>query len=288
MARQDLQIDWLQAFVAVVSSGSLTAAALHLSRSQSAISMQIKKLELAVERPLLVRSPRHLSLTPAGEELLGYARKLLTVHSEALLALGGTRLQGRVSLGIPDDYATGYLTPLLNDFATQQPAVEVDLVCEPSTQLIPKVESGELDVAVVTRDKPQRGELLFREELVWVGNTRQETWRQTPLPIAVYELGSQARSRILKSIASLERGYRVVYNSPSVAGQLAVAQSGAALGVLSRCCVPSTLQILGSAQGLPALPMVDVVAIRSRKPQAPALVEALYRQVLQTLKRDHE
>lgn len=288
MARQDLQIDWLQAFVAVVSSGSLTAAAVGLARSQSAVSMQIKKLETAVGRPLLLRGPRHLSLTPAGEELLGYARKLLRVHSEALLALGGARLEGKVSLGIPDDYALGYLTPLLNDFASGQPAVEVSLVCEPSTQLIPKVESGELDVAIVTRDKPLRGELLFREELVWVGNARQETWRQTPLPIAVYELGSQARSRVLKSLEALGRDYRVVYNSPSVAGQLAVAESGAALGVLTRCCVPASLQILGAPQGLPGLPMLDVVVIRTRAPALPALVKALHDQVLQTLRRDFE
>ncbi len=288
MARQDLQIDWLQAFVAVVGSGSLTAAAAGLARSQSAVSMQIKKLEAAVGRPLLLRGPRHLSLTPAGEELLGYARKLLRVHREALLALGGVRLEGRISLGIPDDYALGYLTPLLNDFASAQPAVQVNLVCEPSTQLIPKVESGELDVAIVTRDKPQRGELLFREELVWVGNARQETWRLTPLPIAVYELGSQARSRVLKSLEVLGRDYRVVYNSPSVAGQLAVAQSGAALGVLTRCCVPSSLQVLGAAQGLPGLPLLDVVVIRSRAPALPALVDALHEQVLQTLRRDFE
>lgn len=288
MARQDLQIDWLQAFVAVVGCGSLTAAAVGLARSQSAVSMQIKKLEAAVGRPLLLRGPRHLSLTPAGEELLGYARKLLRVHGDALLALGGVRLEGTVSLGIPDDYALGYLTPLLNDFASRQPAVEVNLVCEPSTQLIPKVESGELDVAVVTRDRPRRGELLFREELVWVGNARQETWRQTPLPIAVYEAGSQARSRILKSLEALGRDYRVVYNSPSVAGQLAVAQSGAALGGLSRCCVPASLQVLGASQGLPGLPMLEVVVMRSRAPASPALVEALHEQVLQTLRRDYQ
>ncbi|TBU93968.1 LysR family transcriptional regulator [Phytopseudomonas dryadis] len=288
MAREDLQIDWLQAFVTVVGSGSLTAAAAQLARSQSAVSMQIKKLEAAVGRPLLLRGPRHLSLTPAGEELLGYARKLLSVHSEALLALRGARLQGKVSLGIPDDYALGYLTPLLNSFAAQQPAVEVSLVCEPSTRLIPKVESGELDVAIVTRDKPQRGELLFREELVWVGNARQETWRQTPLPIAVYELGSQARSRILKAVGALGRSYRVVYSSPSVAGQLAVAESGAALGVLTRCSVPASLQILGAAQGLPGLPMLEVVALRCRASATPALVDALYGQVLQTLRRDFE
>lgn len=288
MARQDLQIDWLQAFVAVVGCGSLTAAAVGLARSQSAVSMQIKKLEAAVGRPLLLRGPRHLSLTPAGEELLGYARKLLRVHGDALLALGGVRLEGTVSLGIPDDYALGYLTPLLNDFASRQPAVEVNLVCEPSTQLIPKVESGELDVAVVTRDRPRRGELLFREELVWVGNARQETWRLTPLPIAVYEAGSQARSRVLKSLEALGRDYRVVYNSPSVAGQLAVAQSGAALGVLSRCCVPASLQVLGASQGLPGLPMLEVVVMRSRAPASPALVEALHDQVLQTLRRDYQ
>ena len=82
MPATDLQLDWLRAFVAVVDAGSLTAAAPHVHRSQSALSMQLKKLEDAVGRAVLTRGPRHLELTPTGVELLGYARRMLELHAE--------------------------------------------------------------------------------------------------------------------------------------------------------------------------------------------------------------
>ena len=111
MSAADLQLDWLRAFVSVVDSGSLSAAAPLIHRSQSAVSMQLLKLEDAIGRPVLLRGPRHLELTPTGLELLGYARRLLELHRETLDALHGPLLSGRVRLGVPDDYAASYLTP---------------------------------------------------------------------------------------------------------------------------------------------------------------------------------
>ena len=177
----DLQLDWLRAFVAVVDAGSLTAAAPQVHRSQSALSMQLKKLEDTVGRAVLTRGPRHLELTPTGVELLGYARRMLELHTEARAALKGAALTGRVNLGVPDDYAAAYLTPVLRSFATRHGGVEITLVCEQSTLLIPKLSRGELDLAVVTRDKPNRGTLLFGEPLVWVGASQHEAWRVAKL-----------------------------------------------------------------------------------------------------------
>jgi DNA-binding transcriptional LysR family regulator len=153
----DLQIDWLRAFVAVVDAGSLTAAAPRVHRSQSALSMQLKKLEDAVGASVLARGPRHLALTPAGSELLSHARRLLALHDDTLAALHGPTVSGRLTLGVPDDYAVPYITPVLRSFASRHAAVEILLVCEQSTALVPKVGRGELDLAVDTRDRPQRG-----------------------------------------------------------------------------------------------------------------------------------
>jgi len=102
---QDLQLDWLRAFVAVVDAGSLAAAAPRLHRSASAVSMQLLKLEQATGHPVLLRGPRHLALTPTGAELLGYARRLLELHGEAIAALHGPQLSARVPLCLPADYA---------------------------------------------------------------------------------------------------------------------------------------------------------------------------------------
>lgn len=280
---RDLQLDWLRAFVAVVDAGSLSAAAPLVHRSQSAVSMQLLKLEDAVGGPVLSRGPRHLQLTPTGAELLGYARRLLELHGEALEALHGRQLSGRVSLGVPDDYAASYLTPVLRSFASRHAAVEIELHCEQSTVLVPKIQRGELDLALVSRDRPGRGTLLFDEPLVWVGAPQHEAWRREPLPVAVYEHGSAARRDALAALAAARRAYRIVYNSASLAGQLAAVESGLAVAVLTRCCVPDHLQILGERQDLPPLPAMAVALLRSRASRANAAVDALHDLALQTL-----
>ena len=286
MAYPDFQIDWLRAFVAVVDAGSLSGAAPLVHRSQSAVSMQIKKLETALGRPVLLRGPRHLEVTPAGAQLLSYARRVLELQAEAQDALFGPQLAGRVRLGVPDDYASTYLTPVLRSFAHRYQGVEIELTCEQSTALIPRVVRGELDLALVSRDKPQRGRFLFQEPLVWVGAAQFEVWRRDPLPIAVYESASLARTATISALARRRRAYRIVYHSSSLAGQLAAVESGLAVAVLTRCSVPANLQIL---QGLPAefdLPPLDsmnVAVLRSKTSQRSPAVDAMYEQMVRTL-----
>jgi len=281
----DLQLDWLRAFVAVVDAGSLTAAAPHVHRSQSALSMQLKKLEDTVGRAVLTRGPRHLELTPTGVELLGYARRMLELHTEARAALKGAALTGRVNLGVPDDYAAAYLTPVLRSFATRHAGVEITLVCEQSTLLIPKLSRGELDLAVVTRDKPNRGTLLFGEPLVWVGASQHEAWRRDPLPIAVYEPGSLARHGPLHALAAMKRRYRIVYNSSSLVGHIAAVEGGLAVAVLTRCSMPAHLTLLNEKHGLPPLPTMEVALLRSKASKGSVAVDAMHEQVLRTLQR---
>ena len=283
MSRHDLQLDWLRAFVTVVDAGTLSAAAPLLHRSQSAVSSQLQKLEEALGHAVLRRGPRHLALTPAGLELLGYARRILDLHGEALDALQGPQLRGRVRLGVPDDYAARYLTPVLSRFASRHAGVEIELFCEQSTVLIPRIARGELDLALVSRDRAGRGTLLFHEPLVWVGAAAHEVWRREPLPVAVYEAGSQARRDALAALTRQRRAHRVVYNSASLAGQLAAVEAGLAVAVLTRCSVPAGLQVLGEKQGLPDLPAMEVALLRSSASRRDAAVEALHELALRTL-----
>ncbi len=282
----DFQIDWLRAFVAVVDAGSLSGAAPLVHRSQSAVSMQIKKLEIALGRPVLLRGPRHLEVTPAGAELLSYARRVLDLQAEAHAALFGPQLAGRVRLGVPDDYASAYLTPVLRSFAHRYQGVEIELTCEQSTALIPSVVKGELDLALISRDKPQRGRFLFDEPLVWVGATQYEVWRRDPLPLAVYESASMARQATLSALAARRRAYRIVYHSSSLAGQLAAVESGLAVAVLTRCSVPPHLQILQNLPtefDLPPLDAMHVAVLRSKVSQRSPAVDAMYEQMVRTL-----
>jgi DNA-binding transcriptional LysR family regulator len=280
----DLQTDWLKCFVAAVDAGSLSAAAPEVHRSQSAVSMQIKKLESAVGCRLLVRGPRQLQLTHEGQVLLGYARRMLDLQAEAQAALQGEVVSGQVRLGVPDDYASKYLTPVLKRFAPRHGGVEIQLDCEQSTSLIPRVARGELDLALVSRDHARRGTLLFHEPMVWVGSPQLDTWSRTPLPIAVYEEASLGRRSAINSLALQGRPYKVVYNSSSLAGQIAAVESGLAVAALTQCSVPSHLQVLGIEHGLGPLAPMQVAVYRSRASNSSKAVDSLHRMLVQTLR----
>lgn len=247
MTPQDLQIDWLRCFVAVVDAGSLSAAAGEVHRSQSAVSMQLKKLEDAAGRRLLERGPRKLQLTPDGQTLLGYARRMLDLQTEAQAALHGDELTGRVRLGVPDDYAAKYLTPVLKRFAPKHSGVEIELHCEQSPSLIPRVARGDLDLALVSRDHARRG--------------------------------------AIQSLAQQGRRYKVVYNSSSLAGQIAAVDSGLAVAVLTQCSAPPHLQVLGAEQGLGPLTPMEVGVYRSRESRGNKAVDGLHDLLVKTLRQ---
>lgn len=284
MISRDFQLDWLRCFVAVVDSGTLSGAATIVNRSQSAVSMQLKKLEAAAGHTLLLRGPRHIQLTSHGETLLAYARRILDLHSEAQTSFHGETLTGRIRLGVPDDYAEKYLTPVLKRFAPRHPGVEIELSCEQSTSLIPRVERGELDLALVSRSHPGRGALLFYEPMVWVGSPHFEAWRRDPLPIAVYEETSLARRGAIESLARQGRHYKVVYNSSSLAGQIAAVESGLAVAALTHCSAPPHLNILDEEHGLGPLDPMQVAIYRSRSSKASKAVDSLQSLFVRTLR----
>lgn len=282
---RDLQIDWLKSFVAAVDAGTLSGAATEVHRSQSAMSMQLKKLEAAAGCRLLERGARQLQLTHEGQTLLGYARRMLDLHAEAQASLQGESVSGLVRLGVPDDYASKYLTPVLKRFAPRHGGVEIQLDCEQSTSLIPRVARGELDLALVSRDHVRRGTLLFHEPMVWVGAAQFDVWSRNPLPIAVYEETSLARRTAINSLALQGRPYRVVYNSSSLAGQIAAVESGLAVAALTQCSAPAHLQVLGSEHGLGPLEPMQVALYRSAASRGSKAVDSLHQMLVQTLRQ---
>jgi DNA-binding transcriptional LysR family regulator len=286
MVMQDLQIDWLRAFVAIVDGGSLSSAAKIIHRSQAAVSMQLKKLEHASGAALLIRDARRLALTPEGRQLLPYARRIIATQQEARAALCEPSVSGHVRLGIPDDYAVSYLAPVLRTFSAQYPEIEITLICTQSTSLLPQIHANELDVALVSQERPGQGTVLFHEPLVWVGSPTVETWRDDPLPIAIYEEGSVVRRVTETALDAQKRRYRLAYHSPSLIGQIAAAQSGLAVAVLTRCSVPDFLQLLGSRHGLPALPPTPVALVASQAAENSEAARHLQQQIVATLARE--
>jgi len=136
----------------------------------------------------------------------------------------------------------------------------------------------------VSRDHARRGTLLFHEPMVWVGSSQFELWRREPLPIAVYEDTSLARRSAINALAQQGRRYKVVYNSSSLAGQIAAVESGLAVAVLTQCSAPGHLQILGREHGLGPLEPMEVAVYRSRESRGSRAVDRLHSLIVQTLR----
>lgn len=282
MARYPLDLDLLRTFVAVVESGNFSNAAPRVGRSQSAVSMQMQRLEEELGRPLLVRMPRTVVPNAAGNDLLVYARRLLRLSDEARASVSHPEDAGTVRLGVPDDYAAFLLPPVLARFAEDYPRVTVELVCEPSRLLVPAIDEGRIDLAIVTRLPSQPFEILRREPFVWVAAPNHVAWSLDPLPVALFEPGCAARMNVIDALSGGGRAYRSTYSSASLLGLCAVVQAGLAVAGLAASSVPPTLAVVGEAEGLPPLEPLNVSLVRSSASDTAAVarLEDFLRKVL--------
>jgi len=261
---EPLDLSLLRSFVAVIECGSVLQAAARVGRSQSAVSMQMRRLEEEVGRPLFRREGRMLRPNPAGEELLLHARRLLRLSDEALASLSRPEAAGLVRLGLPEDYAAYLMLPVLARFAQEHPVADIELTCEPTTALLERIGAGLLDLALVTRYPQQPFAVVRRERFVWAARPETEVWLRDPLPVALFEAGDIARRYALEALQDAERPYRIVCSSRSLHGLMAVAQAGLAVVGLVESCVPPGLVRLGPAEGMPLLPMFDLSLITAQ------------------------
>ncbi len=258
-----LNSDALATFIAVVDFGGFTAAAETLGKTQATVSIIVARLEDRVGRRLLDRSRRGVSLTPAGEVLIGYARRIRALEDEALAAVGGDEADGRIRLGMPDDYLDVFGTPVMDRFLAAHPKVQVEILGQFSHQLETMLERGEIDIAIITRAPSQaRGELLRYEQQVWcaaAGHRRPE--RQEVLPLALFPEGCRARPHILKALDRAGRPWRIVYTSTHLLGVQSAVASGQSVTVLPASVVPKGWRRLGPAEGLPPLPPLGIALL---------------------------
>jgi DNA-binding transcriptional LysR family regulator len=265
-----LNIDFLRSFAAISEAGVVSRAAERVGKTQAALSQQVKKLEMAVQQPLMVRTSKGIKLTSQGERLLEHAQKVLRAHDEAVTEILGVRLLGNVRFGCPDDYARIFLPPLLRSFAHQHPQVLVEVVCAPTPRLLEKLEKHVLDIAIISLpDSPQRSQFLRREPLVWVGARGGQAHKFDPLQLALSDADTLDHQAATRGLEQSGRPYRIAYASGSISGLTAVVRSGQAITVLTRTAVPSDLHILPRSSGLPKLPSVGI-AVRTglRSPTA--------------------
>ncbi|MBB4009773.1 LysR substrate-binding domain-containing protein [Allorhizobium taibaishanense] len=274
-----LDLELLRTFIAVAETGSFTNAAPRVSRTQSAVSMQMQRLEQSVGKQLLVRTPKAVIPNAVGRDLLVYARRLLKLSDEALTSISGKEEAGCVRLGVPDDYAASLLPQVLRRFANEYPHIDVDLVCEPTDKLNLAINENRIDLAIVTRVTNQKIAVLRRERLVWVASPTHMAWEIDPLPVALFE-SCMARGNTLRALAESERPYRCTYSSPSLLGLVTIVQTGLSVAALALCSVPDTLRIIGESEGLPKLDDLEIGIVQNPLSEGlavEALLGALYR-----------
>lgn len=182
---RNLDLTSLRSFVAVADSGGVTKAAGHLNLTQSAVSMQLKRLEEALNVKLLDRANRAVTPTAEGEHLLSYARRMLSLNDEVWGRLTAHEFEGEIKLGVPHDIIYPYIPPILRSFAQEFPRMQIKLISAPTTELREMFDRGACDMILTTEDHPgPGGEVLVKLPLVWVGADGGQAWKQRPLPVA--------------------------------------------------------------------------------------------------------
>ncbi len=265
----------LRAFVAVVDTGSFSAAAKRLLRGQSAVSLQIKRLEEQLDTRLLNRTSRRVALTAEGEMVLGHARTLLRLNEQLLNRAREPELAGLVRIGAPEDFATTRLPRILAEFRESYPRVALEVVCELTLDLLDRFHAGELDMALLKREPSVDvdGSPVWREKLVWAcGSEREALLDEDALPLVCSPKPCVYRQRATSALDAVGRSWRVAYSCGSLAGNLAALRAGLGLAVLPRDMVPHDMLVVDEARhALPSLSDTEIALVTQQHLSSPAL-----------------
>jgi DNA-binding transcriptional LysR family regulator len=279
-----LDTDQLRTFVAIAETGSFTRAAEVVHKTQSAVSMQMKRLEERVGRPVFARDGRASRLTDDGQRLLDYARRIVKLNLEAVASFADATLSGRVCLGVPDDYADRYLPEIMARFSRTHPSVELTVICEPSCELVERIKAGTLDLAIITytETSARDSQVIRRERLLWVGSARHAAHLETPVPLALGRPTCVWRDAAVTRLAACGRAHRVLYTSPNAGAVSAAVLAGLAISVFPESALRPGMRVLGPADGYPPLPPCDIALLRNRH-EPNTLADALALHIIQGL-----
>lgn len=253
----DLRV--LRTFVFAARSRSLSATAVEVSRTQSAVTMQIQRLEEAVGRVLFHRSGSGIRLTESGKQFLRLAERILQTHDEAISNFVNKGLYGSVSFGCPEDYLASFGGPLLQSFGVTHSTVKVTVVAAPTDVLHKLLQKRQIDLGIVSIPKPTKGDNILRyEPLVWVGAQPKLDLPEAGevLPLALSASNTMDHKAACEAMDSAGIKYRISLASNSLAGSIAIARSGLAISVITQKAVPADLFVLNKY--LPRLPQLGV------------------------------
>ena len=243
----DFDTSLLRTFVILAETGNFTRTAEHIHRTQSAVSMQIARLENQLDCVLFERDKRNVKLTEAGEKLLGLAGQIVKLSSHLADQFNEEDVEGIINFGSPEDFATFYLPEILSDFVGSHPGIQLNVNCELTLNLIKQFEKNAYDLIII---KQEPGKLhigarpLWREHLVWVSGDEQDMSlsfkkvikkyqsKNRGLPLILSPAPCVYRQRAIEAMERAEVNWQIRYTSPSLAGVTAAVKAGLGLTVL--------------------------------------------------------
>ncbi|RTL94558.1 MAG: LysR family transcriptional regulator [Hyphomicrobiales bacterium] len=278
-----LDSDLLRSFLAVAKAGSISGGAARLLRTQSAVSLQVQKLEEIVAHQLFDRHGRGVSLTARGEQLLPIARQVVEVLDQAVIAMRALDTKAEIRLGIPEEYSDTLLPAILGNFSQERPGARIFLRCGSSVEFPAALAADELDVALHAPENVAADDIVVhREAAIWAGSAFHEVEHRRPLPVALFDRTCWWRERCLDLLQKADLDYEIVCTSESVAGIRAAISAGFAVGVLPKCAITDRVRQLPDAT-LPQLGETALVLTCS--PVAPPrLADSLTAIVTKTLR----
>jgi DNA-binding transcriptional LysR family regulator len=251
-------IELMRAFVAVVDASSFTAAARQLNSTQSTVSQKILRLEDAAGQHLLDRGRRVVQLTEAGEQLLGYARRMLALNNEAVAAMSGTAVSMTLRLGLPEDFASRLVTPTLAQFMRDHPNIKLEVTSGLSRDLQRAFNMGEFDLIMV---KQKRGEttgvMHWPEPLCWLESAVHPLPAVDPLPLVAFPPNGLYRNDMMTALDGIGRRWHLVYTSSSLASIQSAIAEGLGVSLLPRRTALPGHRIMTSS-GMPEMEAMEI------------------------------
>ncbi len=259
----NIDIDLLRTFIAINETGSFTQAGERLFRTQSAISLQMKRLEQLVGQPVCERG-KEIKLTPAGEVIRHYATQILRLNDSLLRDIAQPEAPSVIRVGTPDDYAQFILPSLVSSFSRTNHNVELQVVSDLSKNLVLMADKEELDIALVTWAPDILGAndvtkgFRWTEELSWVTAPEASASLREPVPLAVSPQGCHIRELGIGALNAAGRRWRVAVTSNQFGPLRAAILAGEAVGILPTRAIPPDLSRVGDESSLPPLPRAEL------------------------------
>ncbi|MBY5992317.1 LysR family transcriptional regulator [Ferrimonas balearica] len=272
-----LKIELLESFIAVAESGSLSRAAEQLCRTQSAVSLQLKRLEETVGQQLLSRDNKGTRLTPAGERLLTYARQMVKLNLAALDDLSQGEQREVIRLGLPTDYVVRYLSTSILEFIREFTAIELVLDTDVSGNLYRRLEQGELDLVIGTHWEAQpNAEVLVERRFQWVGKKGGNAHLRRPIPLALYPENCPIRAQVFAHHHLNMAPIRAVLSTPSPEAICMAVENDLAVAPIADFRVRDTMTVLDpQSVGLPALPSFNESVYLGQTQPTPAISQLI-------------